>query len=95
VLPGEAPFVVFGVLGLGSIAAWVLRPLVMGLGRRLEGKGGPDPALATEVEELRRQVQELQAERHRLMDVEDRLDFAERMLAQRREEPQALPGGER
>jgi hypothetical protein len=88
-MPGEAPFVVFGILGLGSIAGWTLRPLLVSLGRRLEGKAGPDPALAAEVEELRLQVQELQAAQHRLAEVEDRLDFTERLLAQR--ELPALP----
>ena len=85
-LPGEAPFVVFGILGLSSIAGWVLRPLLVSLGRRLEGTAR-DPVLLAEVEELRQQVQELQAGQHRLTDVEDRLDFAERMLAQGREAP--------
>jgi hypothetical protein len=88
-LPGDTPFVVFGILGLGSIAAWLVRPLFLSFGRRLEGRGS-DPAVLAEVEELRRQVQELQAGQQRLLEIEDRLDFAERMLAQGREAP-ALP----
>jgi hypothetical protein len=59
-------------------------PLGAAIAERVRG-GTPaagDPALAAEVEQLR----------GRLAEVEERLDFAERLLAQAREADQ-LPGG--
>lgn len=67
--------VAFIVLGV------VLYPLMRAFARRLEGRtaGATDPALLDRVAELE----------HRLAEAEERIDFNERMLAQR--EPLALP----
>ena len=40
----EVPWIVFGSMGLLALGGWLLRPLVLGLGRRLEGRGA-DPAV--------------------------------------------------
>jgi len=89
----ELPFIIFGSLGMASIAGWLLRPLIVSFGRRLEG--GAAPQLQAEVEAMRREhVQELEAVQQRLAEVEDRLDFAERLLAQPGE-PARLDGGVR
>lgn len=78
------PAVVIAVVTIFAILAGaiILYPLVRALARRLEGKagGGEDSRL------VEARVAELE---HRLADVEERLDFSERMLAQR--EPVALP----
>ncbi len=67
-----APFLLGVIIVLVSGVAVVLRgPLGKALARRLEGRGSePDPALLDEVEGLRT----------RLTEVEERLDFAERLL---------------
>jgi hypothetical protein len=59
-------------------------PLGAAIADRVRGAPQPtgDPALAVEVDQLR----------GRLAEVEERLDFAERLLAQARETDQ-LPGG--
>jgi hypothetical protein len=59
-------------------------PLGAAIADRVRGTPEPagDPALAVEVDQLR----------GRLAEVEERLDFAERLLAQARETDQ-LPGG--
>jgi F0F1-type ATP synthase membrane subunit b/b' len=59
-------------------------PIGAALAERIRGRATPveDPALAAEVDHLR----------GRLAEVEERLDFAERLLAQAREADQ-LPGG--
>jgi hypothetical protein len=59
-------------------------PIGAAIAERIRGGATPveDPALAAEVDHLR----------GRLADVEERLDFAERLLAQAREADQ-LPGG--
>jgi hypothetical protein len=75
VVIGLTMMVGFIVLGI------VLYPLFKAFARRLEGKvsGGVDPALLDRIGELE----------HRLAEAEERIDFNERMLAQR--EPVALP----
>ena len=59
-------------------------PIGAAIAERICGHAAPadDPALAAEVDHLR----------GRLAEVEERLDFAERLLAQAREADQ-LPGG--
>jgi hypothetical protein len=59
-------------------------PIGAAIAERIRGAPAPveDPALAAEMDHLR----------SRLADVEERLDFAERLLAQAREADQ-LPGG--
>jgi F0F1-type ATP synthase membrane subunit b/b' len=59
-------------------------PIGVAIAERIRGGAAPaeDPALAAEVDHLR----------GRLAEVEERLDFAERLLAQAREADQ-LPGG--
>lgn len=61
------------------------------IARRLHGKSAADPELQAEIGELRDQVAALE---QRLGETEERLDFAERLLAQPREpaHPQ-LPEG--
>jgi hypothetical protein len=61
----------------------ILGPIAKAFADRIRGGAtGADPALAAEVDHLR----------GRLAEVEERLDFAERLLAQAREADQ-LPGG--
>jgi len=81
---GGAPeYVVIGVtMMVGFIVLGiVLFPLFRAFARRLEGRvsAGTDPALLDRIAELE----------HRLAEAEERIDFNERMLAQR--EPLALP----
>jgi hypothetical protein len=55
----------------------------------IKGEPGPaDPVLAARVEALEGRLLDLEAERDRVIELEERLDFAERMLA-RRPEPLA------
>jgi len=78
--------IVISLMVIGGF--WVLRPLVAALAKRIAGEHRPpvpDPpqrdAIATEVEQLRQEMNELQ----------ERLDFAERLLAKGREQRQGLP----
>ncbi len=80
----------------------VIRPIGLALARRIGGSGGtgtPDPApglttgemTAERMAALEERINELEAERSGL---EERLDFAERMLAQGQPEQRAVgPGG--
>ncbi len=63
--------------------AWVLiTPLAKRLSREAERPSAPPPEVLAELERLNARVAEL----------EERVDFAERLLAQHRE-PDRLPGG--
>ena len=93
-LPPLAPWAVMDphslvLVSLGFFAAVVLitYPLIRGLARRLEGKrAGPDPGLLAEMEELRSRVVELEQRQVLVHELEERLDFTERLLAQQREQ---------
>jgi alkanesulfonate monooxygenase SsuD/methylene tetrahydromethanopterin reductase-like flavin-dependent oxidoreductase (luciferase family) len=79
--PPEVVFIAATLIAGFIILGVVLYPLIRAFARRLEGRGavGADPALLERVADLE----------HRLADAEERIDFNERMLAQR--EPLALP----
>jgi hypothetical protein len=62
-------------------AVIILWPLMRAFGRRLEGNRG-DPALKAELEDLRQQLGDVDALRHQMAELEERVDFAERLLAQ-------------
>jgi hypothetical protein len=61
------------------------------IARRIEGKGGADPALTERLEELEHRLAEVEQDRVRVAELEERLDFAERMLTDARRKEQ-LPG---
>ena len=79
------PVIVLCVLGICAAAAFVLHPLFRAIGRRIEGRV-VDPALQLEMEFLRERVRDLETAYARYAELEERLDFAERLLAQRQAE---------
>jgi hypothetical protein len=78
----------FGVMlsiGLAGAGSYALIALVSAWAKRLErGPRGNAGELEGEVERLRERVLELEGTDVRLAEVEERLDFAERMLTQAR-----------
>lgn len=87
--PGEVIAMVTFFLSIASIA--ILRgPLGRALAERISGRAPePDHGL---VRELDRMSAELDDVRHRLAESEERLDFAERLLAKQRQKPALEPG---
>lgn len=82
---GPEEFLV-GVLGLGGFGWLLLRgPVGRALASMLEGGGPPatDQLLAVRVADLEDRVQELTLEAQRLMEIEERIDFTERLIASR------------
>ena len=74
------------VLGVSAAAAWLLRPLFAGLARRLEGRpAAVDLQLQGELDELRHRVAESERLEARVAELEERLDFTERLLSQNRQ----------
>jgi hypothetical protein len=67
----------------GMYVALVRGPIGRGIGRMLEGNPGSDDKLADRMNQLESQNADLVYEQQRLLEVEERLDFAERLLAQR------------
>ena len=86
------PIFVLIVLAMISGAVIVLWPLVRAISRRIEGRT-EDPELRREIEDLRMRVREIEGEQARFAELEERLDFAERLLAQGRSEAARLQGG--
>ena len=80
---GDGPqifvMIVFIALVASTIILW---PIMRALGRRMEHKGDPDPALRAEIEQPNHRLAEVETVQGRLAELEERLDFAERLLAQ-------------
>jgi hypothetical protein len=89
-------FMVLATLFGGAFLAWkLLGPLAQALARRLEGRPESGPRADHDLADLRSRVHELEAQQGRVMELEERLDFAERLLARQRPEPgQVAMGGE-
>lgn len=89
--PGVTMLIALGALAAATI---VFYPLMRALGRRLEGRAaGLDPETRSELDQLRERVAELEGMQHRMLELEERVDFAERLLSQRRE-AERLPRGD-
>ena len=72
------------LLGAAALVIVVLWPLVRAVARRIEAGAALAEGRA-ELEGLRERVRLLEASQPRLGELEERLDFAERLLAQQRE----------
>jgi hypothetical protein len=86
--PPAIVMIVFLALLATTIILW---PVMRALARRLDGKGAADPALHAEVEQLHQRLGEMDVLHQRVAELEERIDFTERMLA-RAQTPAALPG---
>jgi hypothetical protein len=81
--PGESLAFMTLVISIGSVL--VLRgPLGRALADRIAGRIHRDPAVNADVDQLAGQVDEL---RQRLAEMEERVDFAERLLARQKQHP--------
>jgi hypothetical protein len=60
----------------------ILWPIMRAFARRLEGKGNPDSALRAEVEQLHNRLADMDSLHARVLELEERVDFTERLLAQ-------------
>ena len=77
----SSPAIVMIVLAALTAVTLVLWPLARALARRLEGRGGADAALRSELEQLHDRLAEVDGLQQRVAELEERLDFAERLLA--------------
>ena len=89
----DAIAVVALAIGMAKI---LTGPIGVALAGRIRGAAvAGDPALASEVEDMRGRLGEVEELRGQLAEVEERLDFAERLLAQAREADQLHGGAQR
>jgi Tfp pilus assembly protein PilO len=83
-------FVFIPVVALIAITI-ILWPIMRAFARRLERKGNVDSALRAEVEQLHTRLAEMDLLQSRLLELEERVDFTERLLAQA-QQPSRLGG---
>lgn len=92
-MPMDPGAIVTIVIAALAAATLIFLPLIRALARRLEGKSThQNTALQAEVEDLRARVHELEGGQARMLELEERLDFTERIIAQK-QEPLRLPDG--
>ena len=83
-----------GIAALVVIALPLVRGVVRYLERKSAGGGGIEAdALRAEVDELRARLDQVESGAGRVTELEERLDFTERLLTQQRARA-GLPGGE-
>jgi Tfp pilus assembly protein PilO len=87
--PQVVVMILLAMIAAGVVILW---PIARAIGRRLEGRQA-DPALRSEVEELRARVHELERQQARIAELEERVDFSERLLAQDRDRARLGGGG--
>lgn len=88
-LPHWVPPLLGGTLSI-CIGAWLLMPLIRAWAKRIEGRGHEAVTL-DDLAEMRERMAELELSNARVHELEERLDFAERLLAQRIDAPLQLP----
>jgi len=81
--------VVLLVTAAVTIVCW---PIARALARRLEGRPGLTPALQQDLEEMHHRLADVDGLQQRVSELEERLDFAERLLA-RGDNQATLPRG--
>lgn len=82
-----APVIVMSLVAV--IIGILLYPMARAWARRTEA-GAQDPGLLDEVHHLRERVADLESQAARMQELEERVDFTERLLSQQRE-PLRLP----
>ena len=90
-VPGSILFIILVSVVAATVILW---PIVRALARRLEGKGTVEAGLKADVEHLHQRLGEVDALQARVGELEERLDFAERLLARTPEAPGQLRRGD-
>jgi Tfp pilus assembly protein PilO len=89
--PPVALLIVIAALTATVIILW---PVMRALARRLEGKGGVEPALRADLEQMHLRLGEVDHLQQRVAELEERVDFTERLLAQSHDsQAKVLRGG--
>jgi hypothetical protein len=78
--PGET----IGLIAVAFAFVKILGPLGAAIADRVRGRRGrePEPQMLEELDALRERVNQLEQAQVRVMELEERVDFTERLLAQ-------------
>jgi Tfp pilus assembly protein PilO len=76
---------------IGTVVA-LRGPIGRALAARIEGRRAPDHETQMELEDLRARVAALEEGHAQLAELQERIEFAERLLAAKRERRPELPG---
>ena len=76
------PIVLLIIIAALTATVIILWPIMRAFARRVEGKGGTDVALRSEVEHLHARLGDVDTLQARVAELEERVDFTERLLAQ-------------
>ncbi len=79
---GGPPIILLIVIAALTATVIILWPIMRAFGRRLEGRGSADVALKGEIEHLHARLGEMDSLQSRVLELEERVDFTERLLAQ-------------
>jgi hypothetical protein len=88
----ETVAILMVVVIIALVAIKVFGPLARAWARKLEGKVG-DPELRAELDQVRDQLGEMDGLRVRVQELEERVEFAERLLSQKRDQDLLQRGG--
>lgn len=87
--PASIVMIVLLVTVAVTIVCW---PLARALARRLEGRSGLTPPIQGDLDQIHHRLAEVDTLQQRVTELEERLDFAERLLARGESQP-TLPRG--
>ncbi len=98
-MSGEGEFAMWLAIGAGQIAFWIaMSPLIKAFAERISRKGGPSAERIEQLEARLAAIEgrspitgEVELQQERLAELEERVDFAERLLTQ--QTGAARPGG--
>ena len=79
---GGPPVILLIVLAALTATVIILWPIMRAFGRRLESRGAADPSLKAEIEHLHSRLGDMDSIHARVLELEERVDFTERLLAQ-------------
>ena len=79
---GGPPVVLLIVIAALTAVTIILWPIMRAFGRRLESRGSPDHGLKADVDHLHARLGDLESLHTRVLELEERVDFTERLLAQ-------------
>jgi Tfp pilus assembly protein PilN len=89
----ELILTILGIVVTGIVLMKVFGPIARAWARKLEGKAAA-PELQAEVDQLHERIAEVDPLRQRVLELEERLEFAERLLAQRKDQDLLSRGGQ-
>ena len=91
---GGPPIILLIVIAALTATVIILWPIMRAFGRRLEGRGATDPALKADIDHLHARLTEVDTLQSRVLELEERVDFTERLLAQTHDAQKSLQRGE-